>query len=1014
MFASAILLSAGVLATRPIQGPVAGSETAEVSPAAAPEAPGVMGVFEREVRVRLLAADPHGAAESLARALAAASERAPGAPAHKARETGAALEALDVLDALDALGRAFEVRPELDPAPWIGALEALTDSKHPNLRAGAWRVLAAVSRAPDHGALTDGATTWEERLEFARARARAAGRSPARPASNLELAVLSRDGDPRVALAALAEGLQSAGRDDELFARAWMDAFERARARGDDSAIELLPLVELAPRGGELARRVTELAAARRGVDPDGWRALEVLALACQARQGVALDSARLDHFADGWHAAARRQPGARVLLARAARALGPAVGERLARRALESGRTEDELHDFLEGAVEALDAGSLVRLCAPAALLRPEIARALFEGLRGRVEAWDAEALAPWLDRRLDAEQRARIVLIVAETFRQNGDVESARFLERALEDPDPDVAAMAFQGLAGAADPTPWMERLHRAWKGQPLAWREARLGDLSRGLAWTSFRNDLLELASQSRSAGARAAELLAPFRGDREVVGALVEWLEQDLGRIRDHAPRRPGEELPQELQASALSLVRALAIVGESEAVPILQRALEASRGRSLELGKSCIAYLGRSERGRRGLGDWLAPSVPSRLRAEAALALAVDGGRGNQAAALHVLLTDYSRYDETLRTRALRVFGASEDAASGERLFEVARAGGSGAAEVLAAVECAGLRARRDTELRERLFHWLGESALDPELRTLTISALVRTGAPDVLARLMERLRSLGGAGNAAATLATDGRAGLERAFERETLIASLASSGDPAVVAAFDPATVFEAPLLRAASDFRARARGETLAEAEFVARAELELLGAFARSGRLAEALARAAGEGAGGWRGLDARLLLECAARAQGLEREALATAAQIGLLGESAVEDTPRVRFEARRLSLEAARERGDDLAFAARGARLLADVRTGAVPTWIFARAFGDFDPRRGIDGLARLACEVGLARARLALSAGDLDGARRELALARASQGSSSAAAAELALLVRENPALGN
>jgi hypothetical protein len=130
--------------------------------------------------------------------------------------------------------------------------------------------------------------------------------------------------------------------------------------------------------------------------------------------------------------------------------------------------------------------------------------------------------------------------------------------------------------------------------------------------------------------------------------------------------------------------------------------------------------------------------------------------------------------------------------------------------------------------------------------------------------------------------------------------------------------------------------------------------------------------------------------------------------LALAARIALGGEASVDDTLRARFEAGRQIVVAARKRGDDQVFAARGARLEHDVRSGAVSPRLVARAFGDFDPRRGVDGVAKLACDVRLARGRVALAADDLDAARREIAAARATCRASRSALEAVELAERE------
>jgi len=938
--------------------------------------------FERELRVREAAADPSAASQWLDASLDGS------APGFSWTQTA---------DALDALARALDARPELDIDRWRPALQALTGHAHPNLRAGAWRVLARSPKGAVRAALPAGSVvTWEERMERARTIARSG-------ADSAELESLADDSDSRVAEVALAEWMQASGRDDQRVAQSWMRAFDRAGSGADEREVRLFELLELAPHGLALAERVEGLAAAHDKSNAAASRRLEALSLASLARQAGSLDSADLDRLAASWDAVSRSSPGARALLVRAARTLGPALGERLLAEACSHAEEVDIASSCLAGAVESLDAAHLLESVAPRLREQPALAELLLDSLRGRVDSWEPQALVAWLAPGMAPSQRAHTLLVVAETFRQNADPGSATILERALDDSDPAIASEAFQGLAGAPDPTPWMESLHRCYARHSPAWQRERLADLSREIAWKPFRADLLELASRSRTASARVAELLAPFQGDLEVADALREWLEQDLSRLRESPRGGLESEESSELISSVLSLVRALNLVAGERATASLEEALVSSRGRSLELGKTTIYQLGRSELGRRGLVRWLSHETPSRLRAEAALALAPHPGRE---AAIRVLLEDYAHYDEDLRSRALRAFAMADDETSAQKLASVARAQASGAAEMITAVECLCARARRAKPIVEQLFAWLDDGALDSELRTLIIVELARAGDESVLARLAQRLAGIESFRDSGEPKSPRAE---ERALERETLITALAVADS---VAAIEARTAFVSPLERAASDLAARSSGQHRAEVEFTSRAELGLVAALARAGRLEHALDTVAG-----WRGLDARFLLESAARADGAAAksagglsagEQLALAAAVGLGGEVEVDDTSRARFEARRRALEGARERGDHAAFAARGAATLHDLRAGTISTRIFARAFGDFDPGHGVDGLAKLECDVHLARARVALGLGDRATAARELGLARAARGASKAAMDAVASFERE------
>lgn len=954
------------------------------APALSTNAQGVQEAeFARELRVREAAADPASAAPWLALALEGSPDEVPWTA---------------TADALDALARALEARPELDLSRWREPLQRWSESAHPNLRALAWRVLARAQDARRTTRLRQIAapaiTTWEERMERARFLARTG-------VDEAALEALCVDPDVQVAELALAEWLQSPVRTDERAAAAWLRAFDAARARGDGSVVELLERLEIAPNAATIAALVC--AAHERG-NSDEAQAIRALCLAALSRQGAELTALQLDSLAANWDAAVRWQPRSRALLARAARCLGASIGMRLVDAGMACRGSPQAVSNCLAGAVEALEPNRMLRAFGALTREDPALTEALWDSLRGRAESWEPDAVAAWLSPAVSADQRARCVLVVAETFRQNGDPGSASILLGALEDGDSSVAAQAFQGLAGAPDPTPWMEALRSAWSRRPSAWRMRRLGDLSRDIAWRPFRADLLELASLSRASSATVAELLAPFRGDAEVIDALRAWFEQDLAVLRE-SPRNAAEsELDPRAHSSALVLARALAIAAGEGALPDLLAGLEVSRDRSIELGKACIRHLGRSAQGRARLQPYLGSEVPPRLRAEAALALAAEPERGP---ALRALLEGYARFDEELRSRALRAFAMGDDPDTARRLLEVARARDSGPAEMLTAVECLGERARRAPELADVLFAWLEEDGLDQDLRTLILEVLARQGNSSVHLRLVQRLHRL-----EARPPPSDptSRAAEELALERETLIAVLAAAD---AVEPLDARSAFALPLQSAAAEFRARCAGRRRAEVEFSWRSELELLAALARAGRLQRAL-----DDVDGWRGLDARFLLAAAARVGPSSRlagvsaadasERLVLAAIIGLDGEVAIDDTARVRFEARRRALEAAAARGDHAAFAARGASLLRDVRSGAVPAWSYARGFGDYEPARGIDGLARLCCEVHAARARVALAAGRADEARFELQSARDARGASHAAQAAVESLERE------
>lgn len=908
--------------------------------------------FDRERRVRDAAADPAANVDWIQTALSR--------PAHWT----------EAADALEALFRAVDARPETDFARHLPALLRLAANEHPSLRASAWRVLAEME--PSDPALLPavrGVATWEERAERGRTLARWNGDA-------LALRAACDDPDVRVAEASLAAWFQAPKQDAprrDLRQSAWIAFLERAVAAGDGSEHDAWQWLELAPDGAaDFPALVARLD------DRSGDRTIfpahaSTLARACWARQAGSLDARESLRFAEDWPAAARVHPRARGLLERAARRLGPEFGVRMVGQARRHAEDADLAYECLLAAVEALSPSHLLSEAARTLRDAPSLSDALWDCVRARADAWDAEVLQAWISPAMPKAQRARVVLVVAETFRQNRDPGSETLLRAALADPDDDIAAEAFRALSGALDPRPWMEPLHRAWTARSARWRGQRLAELSREIAWTPFRDDLLEIASESRHESLHTAELLAPFRGDADVIAALTAWLEQDLSALRE-LPRGPLDQRREPgVVKSALVLVRALALSAGDDARAGLSRALEASRDRSLELGKSAIYHLGRIPDGRQELAAWLAPGVHSRLRAEAALALASENPT-----AVEVLLAAYESFDEDLRGRALRAFAAVSDEASAQALLRAARAPTSGPAETLTAIDCLGSRAVREPALAQRMLAWLDDASLDLERRSLVIAALGAIDSRELREQLVARAIAI----DQRRPVAPRGSPGHDDwSAEREGLILALAGADGGS---GLPPRMLLSLPIERAAADFAARGAGKRLAEVEFSWRAELEWIAAAARAGRLPALF-----EPVERWRMLDARLLAEAAQRAwvsrdsTSIETatnagrgarviESLAITAAIALRGETTVEDSSRVRFEARRVALESARACGDWQAVAARALRMERDVRSGALPLWSFARVFGDFEPARGIDGLARLACEARLAAARAA------------------------------------------
>lgn len=827
----------------------------------------------REWQVRARAEDPRAHAAALAAELQA--------PRWRTRAV-----------ALDVLFRAAAALRPWAPAQAAEVLAACAD-EHPNVRARALEAAGAAGLAlPDElAARLARDPVGSVRLALARALEHAS--TPVRAPL---LAALALDLDERVATAARHALLGLAPQEPGL-GPARLAILARAAAEGHAPFLRFVSGLAQAPADGEL------LAAARTTLDDDaarGW--IEVLALAW-GLPGEVPRVARLARDEGAWDGAGAR------LLERAGRAPDPALAPALcaALDGLAPGVARRGLVALL---VEGLEPEAPAFLAAQplGAALRAECLEAL--GLRR--DAWRDAEWAPWVDPAVPVDVRRACQEALSGAYVRSADPGAGRGLVALLADPEPELAAAAFESLcaarvAGVEDGPALRAAFARLAPEEKLR----RAGLFTRARAFPALRAEWLALGAAGGAARAAACELLAGFEGDAGVVEVLSTWLATDLAAFAAGSDEREGL-----VQAE----LRALARASQGAARAELLVALRVALGRSTEIGKVAAAALGRSAEGRAELGALLAAGALAsdadrRTRIEACLALARAAEPELCEPAVARLLADHAQAAWDLRQRLLEALAESTSPAAEEGLLALAA---RAELEPVERLTLATLLARRGGARVTEALVELVRGAHDVESRRVAVAGLAGLGAGERLAELATALAAgaLPGGPEELALLAAD------------LLLARARLAPGTWACAEW-----LRAPAARAAEDLLARFRGEERPAPEFEWRHELELARVLAASDVLAACLA----DGARLAR-LDGRLLVALAevARAAGRAAPAdeLYARATIALLGER---DPPRERLAwvlARRLAL--ARAAGAAERVAVLAPRLASALRAGAL------------------------------------------------------------------------------
>jgi cyclophilin family peptidyl-prolyl cis-trans isomerase/HEAT repeat protein len=213
---------------------------------------------------------------------------------------------------------------------------------------------------------------------------------------------------------------------------------------------------------------------------------------------------------------------------------------------------------------------------------------------------------------------------------------------LERGLEDPDPEVRALAAFGLGLRADPA-CADDLLRAMKDVDERVR-ARAVEAAGRLDEPSLREEVL-FATNDPSALVRASAVTAPAAWDREAADAAV--VDSTLANL---AVRAPGE-----LRRDRLGLEDSIAFAVEPEADEVIWRALFSLSRR-------------RSDRGRLTYLLWCAPPAPAEARIFAMRGLAALSTADDEA--LGALRAGLDDPDWRVVVEAAQGLGRFPDAAS--------------------------------------------------------------------------------------------------------------------------------------------------------------------------------------------------------------------------------------------------------------------------------------------------------------------------------------------------------
>jgi hypothetical protein len=852
------------------------------------------------------------------------------------------------------------------------------------------------------------------------------------------LAVLAQDSDREVAHEALRALLACPRRDEARIVAVCADLV----AKGDHEG--LLELALACERNGATPKLLIDLSTQCEngfGADVKSKRAWAAVFHATLLRlhhflapHGLAFPHVIISGWLGDGHGGLER----RGLMLRAARFGGTDLAQALTYAAIEA--ADADRGEYLDGLVETLDAQSLADGAHTQIEFGTGLRLMLWDRLIGRGTSWNPETTASWLTPKTPLELRTSVVAAIADTFADNGDEGSAELLVGVLADPDASLAFDAFSALCDAADPGPWLEALHATWSARD---DEAKWGtwleQLPRGPALVPFRAEFLAAAEARLELRGTLAELLASFSGDGEIEARLGAWLEDEL-RAVSSLSADDGRAV--ELRAS--SVVRALHRALGPDAVEALWSATEsvvrdwreadqnsAARDACVGIGKLAVALVGRSEAGRSRIGALLAEDVPRRLRIEAALALApihaVDGDPDAASWSAVVWLTqDYAACDDELKTRILRTFGQTRDEPSFLFLRSIVGDGGSEfedpgelTFEISEAIDSIGKRCRAATRDQGVVFR-LAENARDPDVKRAAIEELGKIGGDKALDKalswLAEHFDEVG------KRLDDRSQGDLAREFalaEHQATLTGLAhfwrrrsvgltdfgpgpgssGSGLESVVRFRTRRWLFALPDAASKDTLEDRFLAKKLAAVDFSWRAELEVSEALAHFGNLLQMLGAEAL-----WR-FDARLLLQMGHRAATVPVEFDLTAAhrllaagQIALAGEAQREDIEELDLNARLERFRMAEQQDEWSTCAGLAEGMLADWRVGRLSARVFRRTFGDFDPRRGEDGGARLESAALQARAHEAAAAGTLERARELAQAARKRLGFSHAA----------------
>ena len=584
---------------------------------------------------------------------------------------------------------------------------------------------------------------------------------------------------------------------------------------------------------------------------------------------------------------------------------------------------------------------------------VRESTRRLALEEVASRFVEWDLELGRAWAAR--SVEIRVQLAELWGGVLMRGEDPVVGELLTGLLSDPDEEVRASAFRWLCKAARPVPYGAAIHRAWRAVPEPERLVWLARTPRA-ALTPFRDDLLELGRTPGRARAHAVEHLEQYANDEGVAEALRSWLREELELFGRSAP---DSAQARDREGRVVSLVRALSRLDLEANLDDLEAALEASQGKSEEIGKTAAAAVGRSSKGRELLTEFLGESVDLRTRIEAALQIAGGEGPGREAAAL-ALRRDYGDAAWDLRGRIIDAWGRVGSERAVDWLRELADEGGR--TDRLAPPRALDALALCQPGLALPILQRAATRG-ETESRGSAIAALARLEDPTVTDFLASLYTSefdvLPNPGDEPAL------------FLREALLTALA--GRDAVPAAI-AAEVLRGPLREAEETLERRFRSEHEPAPGFRWRGELKLWAALSAEQKR-EVLA-----GEPRWRNLDARFLLALADRAEGELRLDLLRAGLIGWGGEG---DGHRAGHAATRSALlEECLEREEWSAAAAVARSLRRDLEHGVLAPSTWEREVGRVSRIAGWDSLARVRSLEMQALAWAAFEAGDLDTAR--------------------------------